>query len=193
MNCEPNSLKPCTRQQLHMVWPRNRLHERPTWSLPAGYTLRNWREGDGEAYTRLARDAGFRTWMLEHILQESLPQGLFFILEERGGRIVASAVARHQPTQLHPLGGELAWVAVDSDHRGRGLGFAVSAAATKRLLDAGYSDVYLKTDDHRLAALKLYLRLGYIPFVYAPGMDERWRVVWAALQWPSDAHVARAS
>jgi mycothiol synthase len=34
-----------------------------------------------------------------------------------------------------------------------------------------------------LAAIKIYLKLGYVPFLYAPEMPERWQQVCAALGW----------
>jgi mycothiol synthase len=64
------------------------------------------------------------------------------------------------------------------------LGTAVCAAATARLLSAGYGRIYLQTDDWRLPALLTYLRLGYVPFLYAADMPSRWQSVCEALGWP---------
>jgi mycothiol synthase len=57
----------------------------------------------------------------------------------------------------------------------RGLSTAVCASVTARLIHAGYQDIYLYTEDFRLAALALYLKLGYPPFIHAPDMLDRWR------------------
>ncbi|MBC8103372.1 MAG: GNAT family N-acetyltransferase [Cytophagales bacterium] len=43
------------------------------------------------------------------------------------GQIVATAQATHAPTERHPEGGEIGWVAAHPEHRGKGLGRAVSA------------------------------------------------------------------
>lgn len=45
-------------------------------------------------------------------------------------------------------------------------------------------DIHLYTEDFRLAALKTYLKLGYIPILYSPEMPERWRAICAHLLWP---------
>jgi len=85
------------------------------------------------------------------------------------------------PIENHPAGGELGWVAADPGHRGKGLGGCVSAAATQRLLEAGYSDIFLRTDDFRLAAIETYLALGYVPLLFAPDMAARWAEVFRQL------------
>jgi mycothiol synthase len=106
-------------------------------------------------------------------------------VEHRPGKtVVATALATHSPTELHPFGAQLGWVAADPEHKGRKLGTVVSAAATARMLQAGYRRIYLQTDDFRLPAIKVYLDLGYEPLLYCEGMAERWQDVEAALAKP---------
>ncbi len=162
--------------QLQMVWPEERLAAFPSWTLPEGYTLRTYREGDEEGYVRVMNRAGFSEWNrenLDHVLNQCLPGGPLFVVHDKANAIVATAVALHNPDAHHPSGGELGWVAADPEHRGKGLGFIVCAAATTCFLDADYSDIYLKTDDFRLPAIRVYLKLGYVPFLHAPDMKER--------------------
>ncbi len=110
------------------------------------------------------------------------------IHEEAGlegqGEIVASAMALRSQTKTPPFEGELGWLAGDPAHAGKGLGRAVSAAVTTRFIGAGFRNIHLYTEDWRLPALKTYLKLGYVPFLYTPGMPERWRAVCAQLGWP---------
>ena len=61
---------------------------------------------------------------------------------------------------------------------------AVCTAVMQRYASAGYRHVYLKTDDWRLPAIKTYLKLGFLPFLFAPDMEERWREVCSELDWP---------
>ena len=56
------------------------------------------------------------------------------------------------------------------------------AEAVKRLLDAGYFSIYLLTDDNRLPAVHTYLKMGFIPSLFAPDMAERWRALCAQLR-----------
>ena len=65
------------------------------------------------------------------------------------------------------MGGELGWVAGDKDHAGKGLGAAVCNRAVQRFLSAGYRRIYLQTDDVRLAAVKVYLKMGFVPYLFA--------------------------
>jgi len=165
-----------------MVWPQQRLGRPPDGSLPEGYTLRTFRPGDAAEHIRLMHSAGFVSWNEEQLagaMDKCLPNG-FFVVEHntsgpfdrlRAGRLVATAMAHHQPLPHHPCGGELGWVAGDHEHKGKGLGYAVCAAATRRLIEIGYRNIYLRTDDFRLAAIKVYLKLGYVPFLFAPDME----------------------
>lgn len=169
-----------TKLQLQMIWPPERLQTPLTWNLPAGYTLRTYRHGDDEGYINLMRQAGFSTWNADNltaVLKTSLPQGLFFIIYDRTAQITATTVATHNPSELHPFGGELGWVAVSPAHQGHGLGQIASAAVTNRFMQAGYSEIYLRTDDFRLAAIKTYFKLGWIPLLFAPDMEARWNTV----------------
>ena len=61
---------------------------------------------------------------------------------------------------------------------------AVCAAVTARLLQMGYRHVHLYTEHWRLAALKQYLKLGYVPFLDVPEARERWQGICAQLSWP---------
>ena len=168
------------RQQLRMVWPIDQRRVLPLMPIPEGYVLRPYRSGDDQACIDLMTSSGSTTYgaeRLAEILSLCLPDGWFFAIHKPSGEFGAAAAALHRPLELHPFGGELGDVAAAPNHRGKGLGLIVSAAATQRMVDAGYSNIYLKTDDHRLPAIKTYLRLGYVPFLYAPDMQERWVTV----------------
>lgn len=163
-----------------MVWPKDRLASSPSWTLPEGYILRAYEEGDEKGYVRVMRSAGFSDWNrqnVDNVLHRCLPGGLVFVVHDGTDIIVATAVALNNPDTHHPSGGELGWVAAHPGHRGKGLGLIVCAAATRCFLDAGYSDIYLKTDDFRLPAIRVYFKLGYVPFLHAPDMEERWKAV----------------
>ena len=105
-----------TRRQLQMLWPESRLSSPPDVKLPSGYELRSLRDGEEDAYVALLHGAGFMNWtraMLAEWQQRVLPGGLFVIEHTPSHRLVATAMATHNPTAQHPDGGELGWVAVD--------------------------------------------------------------------------------
>ncbi|MEX1018866.1 MAG: GNAT family N-acetyltransferase [Litorilinea sp.] len=183
--------------QLEMLWPTHDLvrtapnpadeSELPL-HLAAGYRLRFYTAGQDDAdYVALMVAAGFEDWTADRLIlcqMTALPYGWYVAVDERTDAIVATCMATHRPTPAHPYGGELGWVAAHPDHRGHKLGWTVCAAVTNRLRRAGYDNIYLKTDDFRAPAILTYLRMGYLPYLYAPDMAARWETICTQLQWP---------
>ena len=173
--------------QLQMIWPPHLFAAPPAVQMPTGYALRTYRRGDEAGFYRVMERAGWPGWdddKLRPWLSRIPPESWYMAVDQAGGEIVASAMGLHDHSDLHPFGGELGWVAGDPAHAGHGLGLAVCAAVTRRLIAAGYRDIHLYSEDWRLAALKTYLKLGYLPFLYRPDMAERWRIICAQLPWP---------
>jgi GNAT superfamily N-acetyltransferase len=180
--------------QLQMVWPEHLLDAPPAVHAPPGYTLRTYQPGDEPGWFRLMALAGWPGWdeaKLRPWLARIPPGSWFMVIHQASGEIVASALGLHDHSADHPFGGELGWVAADPAHAGRGLGQAVCAAVTARLLAAGYRNVHLYTERWRLAALKTYLKMGYVPFLYQAGMAEAWEAVCAQIGWPADPQTWR--
>jgi mycothiol synthase len=187
--------------QLHMAWPERLLDSPPEPVLPPGYELRTYRREDMPQYLELMASATFDFFdaeMVGRVLLRVLPDGFFVVEHRPTGQLVATAQALHVASELYPYAGQLGWLAARPEHKGKGLGMAVVAAATKRMLSAGYRCIYLETDDWRLAALKTYLNLGYVPHLYEPAAEARWRAVcyrlgvpFAPEDWPKDVPLER--
>jgi mycothiol synthase len=175
--------------QLQMVWPEHLLEAPPAVLLSPGYALRTYRPGDEPGFFRVMALAGWPGWdeaKLRPWLARIPPESWFMVIHEASGEIVATAMGLHDHSNDHPFGGELGWVAADPAHAGRGLGLAVSAAVTARLIEAGYRNVHLYTERWRLSALKTYLKLGYVPFLYQEEMAAAWQAICEQLGWPFD-------
>ncbi|MCK5845191.1 MAG: GNAT family N-acetyltransferase, partial [Victivallales bacterium] len=176
-------------RQLQMVWTESES-DISDITLTSDYELRAFRNGDEAGHVAVLREAGFSSWDEKQIETwrslHALPDGIFVIASKVDDKIVATAMATHRTTEPHPSGGELGWVAASGDHAGKGLGRAVCIAVLNRYVDAGYKHIYLNTDDHRLAAIKIYLKLGFKPFIFASDMEERWKIVCDNLKWPFD-------
>ncbi len=173
--------------QLQMVWPEHLLAVPPAVQLPPGYSLRAYRPGDKARFYQIMELAGWPDWNDEKLqpwLARIPPGSWFMAVHEKSEQIVATAMGLHNHTELHPFGGELGWMAGDPAHAGQGLGMAVAAAVTARLIDAGYRNLHLYTEQWRPAALKTYLKLGYAPLLYTSEMLQRWQAICAQLQWP---------
>lgn len=174
------------RNQLEVFLPLCKSKEKIAFEVPEGYVLRCYRPSDAINYTDLMQQAGFTEWsqsMTEGALKYCVPHGFFVVEHLATGKLVATFMARHITDSFHPYGGRLDWLAVDPQHRGNKLGFVVVAAAANRLIEMGYQNIYITTDDHRLAAISNFLKGGFIPSIYCGEMLKRWESVCARLRY----------
>ncbi|RLD10460.1 MAG: hypothetical protein DRI44_06030 [Chlamydiae bacterium] len=167
-----------------MQWSEN-ISENPLIStLPDGYLLRNFQNKDNKSYINLMKSAGFNDWnneTLDSALKKVIPNALFFIEHIETTEIVGTAMGSVNPSKYFPNGVELGWVAVAPSHRGKNLSYTACAAVIKKNLELGYREIYLLTDDFRLPAIKIYLKLGFIPYYYLPDMQLRWKEIFKKL------------
>lgn len=161
-----------------MLWPC-RLDVVPVPCLPTNYKLRTYRDGDDEALFELLESDGegmdHRAW--QEYRDTLLPNGLF-VIEDSARCLVATAGAVHNPNAARyyfPFGGELGYLIVAQPHRRRGLGRAVCLAVVQRLLSAGYNSIRLCVQEHREAAIRNYLSIGFEPFLHSHETEERWK------------------
>ena len=147
-------------------------------AVPDGYELRQYGPDDERAYQDLFL-LGFEN---ENALAETLRKALeggFFVVEHRTSRqLVASCVAERGEWDPESPRGILGWLIGDPSHSGLGLGTIVSAVVTNRLAQEGYGEPGLSTDDFRLAAIKIYLSVGWRPYLHHEDMDPRWRKIY---------------
>jgi mycothiol synthase len=169
---------------LEMLWPERNLDQPPSVGTAAGYRIRQYESGDEEKYAALMASAGMNVPRFEYWDNHILPDGFFVIEHEATGSLAAACFASHHPTPRHPRAGNLGWLAADPAHRGKQLGRSVTAAVTGRLLRGGYRRIYLETHDFRLPAIKLYLKLGWIPLLYEEEMIDRWKLICDRVDWP---------
>jgi mycothiol synthase len=178
------------------MW-RPHLDDLPDVVVPDGYHLRAFQEGDERAWGEIMGTEGGigREWTVEKVQERitSRPQfeaaGLFFATcDAEGGRPVASACAWRTAPEERRLGNVHMVCALPS-HRGRGLGRLVTLAVLHYLRGRGDQSADLTTDDFRLAAIKSYLGLGFVP-VYRTDPERlddheaRWSAIVARLLAP---------
>jgi len=166
--------------QLEMVRPSVARVRVPP--VPEGYVLRQFRAADKGKYEDLFHlafaDEGRFPEMVEHALE-----GGFFVIEHpASGELVSSCQAwRGSIMARHPEAGHIGWLVTDPSHAGKGLGTIVAASATNRLATEGYQCPCLGTEDFRTAAISIYLKLGWRPYVYREDMVPRWRSIFGRL------------
>ncbi len=173
-------------QQLRMIFDCA-LTTLPALTPPAGFRVRAMQPGEEEAYLQLRRDGGFASsnWSLDNLnklLAKALPDGLFLAVDEATGALAASAAAEKSDYEDHPELGCLGWVMASEVYRGRQLGKTVSIAAMHHLAQHGYQKFALKTDDWRLPAVNMYLKLGWKPWLFDDDMPGRWQALCQTLQ-----------
>lgn len=160
--------------------------------LPEGWAIRSMGPGEGATWASIC---GGEFWDPAQISdaerwQQTMAgdagvreENVFFVCDETGQPVATataklldeSARASFPPTP-QPLG-YLHYVAALPQCRGKGAGSAATAQVLCRLTELGYPDCVLTTDDPRLAAIRSYLRLGYLPVLRGDGMRQRWQAV----------------
>jgi mycothiol synthase len=169
---------------MYMLWPLERGLP-AVGSLPPAYrlcTVANERIDEARAAVEIDGTLSDSEW--RRFGDSVVPDGLFAVLERASSAWVGCIGAAHNPAATRfyfPGGGELGYLVVAPDHRRQGLGVALIATAVRRLLQGGYRHIFLGVQEWRLPAIRAYLRVGFQPFIHAPGLAERWRSVFAAL------------
>ncbi len=176
------------------MWRRN-LADLPAVTLPGGYTIRPYEPGldraweyvIGQSFGWDAAEGRFRTQMRYDYAFR--PERVLFVF--RGNDPVATASAWYRP-HFGRETGYLHMVGVLPAEAGRGLGLQVSLACLHRMAAEGRRDVVLETDDFRIAAVKTYLKLDFVPRLVHENQRQRWRDVLTEIgrQDLIDAHAA---
>ena len=120
-----------------------------------------------------------------------LPNGMFLVFHRPSAMFVGTAGAVHNPRggrYYFPFGGELAYLLVQSTHRGHGLGRVLCRHVVRRFLAAGYDSIRLGVQGWRRPAVKTYLATGFVPFLYQPDVVSRWERICNQIGWPYTPH-----
>ena len=166
--------------QLEMVRPSSLgLVEVP--SIPDGYALRQLRSGDEVPYDDLFHLAFADEDRFQETIARTLPGGFFVVEHLASHELVASCVAMRGSSSPRHKAGQLGWLVTDPSHTRKGLGTMVSASVTNRLVAEGCERPFLGTEDFRIAAILIYLNLGWRPHIYRDDMEPRWRSIYARL------------
>jgi len=171
--------------QLTMGWPDKRISgPAPDINLPDVYQLRTFQSGDEDRLCELMTIPGWPVWqtaMLRVWQRRMLPDGWHVAIDEESGVIAASCMAIW--SDVYAGGGELGWLITDPNHSGQGLATALAAAVTAHFIRTKVNHMHLFTEHYRLAAVKIYLQLGYVPLITSSEMLAPWWDVCRQLGW----------
>ena len=166
-----------SKKQLLMRRDRSTFMHTP---LPDGYSLFKFHRGGDE---RMSEEEYIRGWFdvcpkwtrpeFDHFYYDDrIPEDGYFLILDKDKNIVG-----HSNVQLneHKAGtATVHFVEVKETEKGKRLGYV----ATEQVLD--YVDshaiqtTYLTTDEFRIPAIKIYLKLGFRPVMWDADMRERW-------------------
>jgi len=170
--------------QLRMYLSAEKIAQASVLPVPEGFTLRTFEEKDADAYVQLMKSAGFDYWnpdFVDMVRRNMLPDGVFFLEEKVSGKLVATAMANKAESGKETDGGQLGWVGVAPEFRGRHLAEIVCSAVVDCYRKNGYTRAYLLTDDYRIPAIKTYLKSGWLPIIKDEALQHRWDMVYKRL------------
>jgi len=159
-----------------LLMRRDNLSDLPALNIPEGFSIRTYQEGDDTAWEDLTEASlGFRLNFFESIRNNPffMKERIFFICD--GDKMVATAIA--WGVENEPLTGYVHMVGADAEYRGKGLGYQVSLAVLHRMKEEGMQQVILHTDDFRIPAIAIYLKLGFEPQMTHESHESRWEKV----------------
>ena len=154
--------------------------------LPAGYTMRTFRETDISALVGIYRktlgaECG-EGWFREAVMGARFfsPERVHIV--DRAGFPVACGMAWEPGPIRDPRRGQAAFVVSSPEHHRRGLGKALMTAIQRWFTKDMRHEVRLETDDFRLGGIRSYLALGFTPVMDNGTAALRWGNVMAGLE-----------
>lgn len=152
---------------------------------PEGYVVRPLGLADAESLAVvLAESFQDPGWTAQRtastILQGDDVLQTWGVVWRAGAEVAATASCQLLPARFVNAG-VVHMVGALAAHAGKGLGGLVTHAVMARFARMGYPAIYLTTDDFRLAAIRTYLKLGFVPDLQDEDHGERWAAVGKAL------------
>ena len=148
----------------------------PQLEVPDGFEIRQLRSGEERQYLALRTMSGFSEWDMAKLREyQSGPAKRIMVLVDKSTGTLAQAASAESFTEEGT--GQFGWLLSNPDYRGRGLGRPISIATMQALKEEGFRRFVIFTDDFRVPALRIYLKLGWHPVYHAEDMEARWKAI----------------
>ena len=175
-----------------VVMIRSTLENIPAHPLPAGFTFRWYRPGDGALWTTVWQAAEKWLQITPDMFRKEfgdddvvIGKRMFFVMDAHG-RPVATSTAWFDSHGRGQAYGRVHWVAVITEMQGAGLGKPLMTLTLQRQKELGHVSSVLGTHNVRIPAINLYLYFGFVPEVKDAGQLEVWKALQPQLKYPID-------
>lgn len=165
-----------------VVMERLSLESLPVLVEPAGWGVRAYQSGDDVNWTTIQTEADRYNVIGRDLFwhefgrdKRDLSERVLFVWNTVDG-VVGTAAAWWGSSASDPWG-RVHWVAVRPSFQRRSLGRTLVVAVCHRLRELGHKHAYLTTATVRHEAIRLYLKLGFLPQL----ADVNSREVWSGL------------
>ena len=171
-------------EHIPLVMVRGHLTDLPVHALPDGFIERFYRRGERSSWAGIETRAGeFSTTdrALEHFarefgpFEEAMEERCVFAIDESNGTPVGTATAWYNDAR-GPEWGRLHWVGVVPEHQGKGIGRSLVSVALRRMA-AYHTKAYLTTQTTSVAAVRIYLDVGFRPSIESSKCRDGWRLM----------------
>jgi GNAT superfamily N-acetyltransferase len=168
---------------MRVLMVRTNLEGIPAFTFPESFSVRWYQPGDEAHWLRIDRLANPDSPL------ESGSFGRCFgmdpaVLAERQcylvnahGQMVGTATAWYDDHFQGERFGRVHYVAVVPAYQGRGLSKPLMTVVCNRLRELGHDRAYLATETHRVPAINLYLRFGFVPLIGSPEEAAAWQAL----------------
>lgn len=174
--------------KLKMILPQFKNY---TNNVSCKWIIRPFEKGDEECWSKLISNSYqhnidtnsyydyFRSRMIEHPAYDR--SSIFFVVEKDNHRnAIATASAWYDTRIDDPKSGYLHMVGVLPQFQGLGLGRLVVLSALECMKTRGDTCARLHTDPWRIAAVRMYLTLGFIPEINEDNILEE-QIAWSSI------------
>lgn len=170
-------------RNLPLTMIRPTLSGLPAYDVPEHHSIRPYASGDEWAWVAIQRAADRYNTIDPSLFArefgsdlEALQRRLSFLVGP-AGEAIGTAAAWFGEAQREGSFGRVHWVAVHPAHQGRGLAKGLLHHVCVALRELGYRRAYLRTSSARIAAIRLYLRFGFVPEVERSEEASAWAAV----------------
>ena len=171
------------------IWMRHSsLGSAPIFSMPDGYHMRFYREGDVPNWVQIQQasdpfyKATARTFLGAMPGEEAYLAHRVMFLVGPDGRDIGTITAWQNNFLTGKLVGQIHWVAIITPEQSKGLAKPMMSAVCQQLKVLGHQQACLSTNTKRIPALNLYLKFGFEPYFENNDQKDAWKTIESELK-----------